>query len=95
MNLHIKIKHNGGNKTDREKNAKTIVVLGRQGIRYDHILSEINLPPGQVTEAAESLGFTLEPKMLERFEEDVRETNELIRLKMKKAEVMKAQKYKQ
>jgi hypothetical protein len=29
LNLHIKIKHNGGNKTDREKNAKTIVVLGR------------------------------------------------------------------
>jgi hypothetical protein len=29
LNLHIKIKHNGGNKTDREKNAKSIVVLGR------------------------------------------------------------------
>ena len=65
LNLHIKIKHNGGNKTDREKNAKTIVFLGRQGHRYDHILQEINLPPGQITEAAESLGILLEGSMLE------------------------------
>lgn len=26
LNLHIKIKHNGGNKTDREKMAKTLVI---------------------------------------------------------------------
>ena len=32
LNLHIKIKHNGGNKTDREKIAKSIVYHKANGI---------------------------------------------------------------
>ena len=31
LNLHIKIKHNGGNKTDREKLAKTIIMAHMKG----------------------------------------------------------------
>ena len=31
LNLHIKIKHNGGNKTDREKLAKTLVTAHLTG----------------------------------------------------------------
>jgi hypothetical protein len=32
LNLHIKIKHNGGNKTDREKLAKSLVYCKAKGI---------------------------------------------------------------
>lgn len=32
LNLHIKIKHNGGNKTDREKFAKSIVFAKASGV---------------------------------------------------------------
>ena len=32
LNLHIKIKHNGGNKTDREKLAKTIILAHMKGL---------------------------------------------------------------
>jgi hypothetical protein len=31
LNLHIKIKHNGGNKTDREKLAKSLVTAHLTG----------------------------------------------------------------
>jgi len=31
LNLHIKIKHNGGNKTDREKLAKNLIVAHMSG----------------------------------------------------------------
>jgi hypothetical protein len=32
LNLHIKLKHNGGNKTDREKLAKSLVYCKAKGI---------------------------------------------------------------
>jgi hypothetical protein len=53
--LHIKKKHNGGNKTDREKLAKSLVILKSKG---GIILPEklyINLPPGLVKKAAEEI----------------------------------------
>ena len=47
LNLHIKIKHNGGNKTDREKLAKSLVYCKAKGIHIPENL-EVNLPPGIV-----------------------------------------------
>mmetsp|Transcript_14968 Transcript_14968/g.14559 ORF Transcript_14968/g.14559 Transcript_14968/m.14559 type:complete len:139 (-) Transcript_14968:514-930(-) len=51
LNLHIKIKHNGGNKTDREKLAKHLVYAKYQGFIIPENL-EVNLPPGSVEKAA-------------------------------------------
>lgn len=34
MNLHIKLKHNGGNKTDREKIAKSLVYANAKGLNF-------------------------------------------------------------
>jgi hypothetical protein len=51
LNLHIKIKHNGGNKTDREKIAKSIVFAKANGMNIPDTL-EVNLPPGSVEKAA-------------------------------------------
>jgi len=42
--LHIKIKHNGGNKTQREKFAKDIFLAKLQG--KEKPIVELNLPPG-------------------------------------------------
>jgi len=49
--LHIKQKHNGGNKTDREKLAKNLIICKAKGIIIPEKL-EINLPPGIVKEKA-------------------------------------------
>jgi len=51
LNLHIKKKHNGGNKTEREKLAKQVVFF------KDKVLDklEVNLPPGIVKKAAETI----------------------------------------
>jgi hypothetical protein len=51
LNLHIKIKHNGGNKTDREKIAKSIVFAKANGVNIPDSI-EVNLPPGAVEKAA-------------------------------------------
>jgi hypothetical protein len=47
LNLHMKTKHNGGNKTDREKLAKRLIrtTKTRQGYKFPDNL-EVNLPPG-------------------------------------------------
>jgi hypothetical protein len=57
LNNHIKIKHNGGNKTDREKLAKSLVFCTARGIGINEKL-EVNLPPGIVYEAAIELKQT-------------------------------------
>lgn len=54
VNLHIKLKHNGGNKTDREKLAKSLVYCKAKGIVIPDQL-EVNLPPGLVKRAAEQI----------------------------------------
>lgn len=57
LNLHMKIKHNGGNKTDREKIAKSIVYAKANGIEINQEIAwQVNLPPGIIKQAAESLG---------------------------------------
>ena len=55
LNLHMKIKHNGGNKTDREKIAKSMVYAKMSGmpISHDSNYNPINLPPGSIEHAAE------------------------------------------
>ena len=59
MNLHIKIKHNGGNKTDREKLAKSILVNHMKGNLVQVVDQiDLNLPPGTITKAAKKLGLT-------------------------------------
>lgn len=56
LNLHMKIKHNGGNKTDREKIAKSIVIAKVNGLELaDEIKMNISLPPGSLEKAAQSL----------------------------------------
>ena len=52
MNLHIKTKHNGGNKTDRERLAKALVIRKTKGYIIPEKL-DVNLPPGIVKKAAE------------------------------------------
>jgi hypothetical protein len=57
--LHIKIKHNGGNKTDREKIAKSIVFAQANGINLPENF-DLNLPPGSVEKAASQVGVNLD-----------------------------------
>lgn len=59
LNLHIKIKHNGGNKTDREKLAKTIIMAHMKG-HLCQVIDQINLnlPPGTISKAAKKFGLT-------------------------------------
>ena len=55
MNLHIKIKHNGGKKSEREKLAKQVLDahLGGGGkITKDLEMKAKNLPPGLIEQAA-------------------------------------------
>lgn len=75
MNLHIKIKHNGGNKTDREKIAKSIVYAQANGINIPEAL-ELNLPPGSVEKAAQSVGVSLDKESIQKLERDLNEKNE-------------------
>lgn len=96
LNLHIKLKHNGGNKTDREKIAKSLVYAVINGIDIsdqEELNLEVNLPPGIIEKAAEALGVDLsadECKKLERF---ISKSNEVNRIKMKREELKRAQKY--
>lgn len=70
LNLHIKIKHNGGNKTEREKLAvinhyylkniqKTLVSAYLNGNISKELESlDLNLPPGTLTKAVKKAGLT-------------------------------------
>ncbi|KRX00532.1 hypothetical protein PPERSA_04553 [Pseudocohnilembus persalinus] len=53
LNLHIKIKHNGGNKTEREKLVRSIFLAQANGEKVPE--HEINLPPGYIQEYKESM----------------------------------------
>ena len=58
LNLHIKIKHNCGNKTDRERLASALVSAHINGTISNQIeLVDLNLPPGTLTKAARKQGF--------------------------------------
>lgn len=56
----MKIKHNGGNKTDREKIAKSLVFAKANGIELNRDISiPVNLPPGLIEKAADQIGVEL------------------------------------
>ena len=51
--MHIKIKHNGGNKTDREKLARQLLAAHMNGTIHKELdLIDLNLPPGTLQKAA-------------------------------------------
>ena len=58
QNLHIKIKHNGGSKTDREKLAKNLVLAFANQAMSNEIIDsvDLNLPPGVITKMAQKAG---------------------------------------
>jgi len=57
LNLHMKLKHSGGNKTDREKLAKSMVICFSNNKAYPDL--PINLPPGSILEEAKKLNIEL------------------------------------
>jgi hypothetical protein len=52
LNLHLRIKHNAGSKTEREKAAKQLVWALKSG-QECALPREINLPPGTIEKAAQ------------------------------------------
>ena len=94
LNLHIKLKHNGGNKTDREKIAKSIVFAKANGMTICQELAlQVNLPPGIIEKAAEQLGVELDNQSIDTLETAISKTNEEQRIKQKQEELIRAQKY--
>ncbi len=94
LNLHIKIKHNGGNKTDREKIAKSIVFARAHNMVINkEILMQVNLPPGIIEKAAEQLGVELSDETIDELESEISKNNEENRIRMKQEELKKAQKF--
>ena len=70
QNLHIKIKHNGGSKTERERLAKALVNAYANNCLTDEIIDsvDLNLPPGIITKIAKKTGVAHkvdEAKLLE------------------------------
>jgi hypothetical protein len=59
LNLHMKIKHAAGSKTDREKYARDLVVAIRGGADLSAADLEAmkTLPPGLLEECAKEIGF--------------------------------------
>ena len=59
QNLHIKIKHNGGSKTDRERLAKNLAVAYANNQMTNELIDavELNLPPGVITKMASKAGL--------------------------------------
>lgn len=89
LNLHIKIKHNGGNKTDREKLAMSLVAAHLNGTITNQIeLVDLNLPPGTLTKAAKKQGLSEEVQeedLLMKVQEKLlkKQTETVARLKKK------------
>jgi len=88
LNLHIKIKHNGGNKTDRERIAKSLIFAKANGYEITKdIQIQLNLPPGSVKNAASKVGFAIDNNSIERMENEVQKQAENIRRRMKQDEL--------
>lgn len=58
----MKLKHAGGNKTDREKTAKSLVIAQFRGEKLPDIT--LNLPAGAIDEAAKELNIKFDSKLL-------------------------------
>ena len=63
LNLHLRIKHQAGSKTEREKTAKQIVMALQSGqqVPFER-LEKINLPPGTLEKVATELGINQQPQ---------------------------------
>lgn len=97
MNLHIKIKHNGGNKTDREKFAKSLVYSKASGMHLPKellisSLDKLNLPPGSISTAAKQVGVAIADDQLNEMEGELRKRNIKMEREKKKAELLKTKK---
>lgn len=65
LNLHMKIKHNGGTKTDREKLARQLIeaittaegASEAEGLRSIQAAVDLNLPPGTLEKIASEKGL--------------------------------------
>jgi hypothetical protein len=59
LNLHMKIKHAAGSKTDREKYARDLVVAIRGGadLTPGDLEAMKTMPPGLLEECAKEIGF--------------------------------------
>lgn len=66
LNLHMKLKHAGGNKTDREKTAKSLVIAQFRGEKLPEI--QLNLPAGAIDEAAKELNIKFDSKLLKELQ---------------------------
>ena len=55
LNLHIKIKHNGGNKTERERTAR--MIIKNKNNNKDNNVKNINFPPGYLEAIEQSYVF--------------------------------------
>jgi hypothetical protein len=64
----MKLKHNAGSKTEREKVAKQLAWALQNGIQEDQLQTleslNINLPPGSIEMAARSMGIDMNRKPL-------------------------------
>eukprot|EP01017_Pseudomicrothorax_dubius_P041361 TRINITY_DN6609_c0_g1_i2.p1 TRINITY_DN6609_c0_g1~~TRINITY_DN6609_c0_g1_i2.p1 ORF type:complete len:183 (+),score=46.78 TRINITY_DN6609_c0_g1_i2:119-667(+) len=54
LNLHIKLKHNGGNKTEREKQARKLIISKMRGETLPDDI-HINFPPGYLDKIQEKM----------------------------------------
>ena len=93
VNLHIKIKHNGGNKTEREKLAKSLVYCKAKGFEIPEKL-DVNLPPGIVQKAAMAISTQIDVEIkdddLKHLECKLKKHNKKNAKQMKALELMKA-----
>jgi hypothetical protein len=71
LNLHMKLKHAGGNKTDREKTAKSLVIAQFRGEKLPDI--QLNLPAGAIEEAAKELNIKFDVKLLKDLQNKAKE----------------------
>jgi hypothetical protein len=93
LNLHIKRKHNGGNKTDREKKAKALIIRLAKG--HDVIDQlDLNLPPGiirKVSKEIESLNQIRVPEeLILQLEQRIMEHNKIDEKRQKELELQRA-----
>jgi hypothetical protein len=76
LNLHIKLKHNGGNKTDREKIAKSIICAQQNGQNMNIGQMDVNLPPGAVERVANQIGVAIDKTKLKTIDSMINAASE-------------------
>lgn len=94
LNLHIKRKHNGGNKTDREKIAKSLLYYKAKGYRVAEQL-DLNLPPGIIKKVAEQVestnNLTVTEDVIKTLEDRIHVQNRLDQQRQREQQLQKAE----